>query len=382
MIFRIFQFLDPFDYSRDFPGDLAVGTCLRLVVHRRNQIVFLIAASLFLLLGSCIPGAASIFPSWALAAHSTPPKLATRNFSLGATTLPRGMNLVKSTAGRTSPQIANQSLPPVNFDEQLGLTYSQNLTSLSYNVTAVAQADAYGYGPAYLLNGLSDRGFWYQVGLSWDWPFSAGGYTSGFNFNYEVFNSSGQSVFPQSGGGGLTVFSGSVNQGDTVLLNLYLSGGQVFMYSRDWNTNATAYQDYGAFGATTFLGLTNSSNLHGFFTGPMTEMYRASAYYGQESKVSFNNPQSSISSGILWIDEWELSTNTTLFAHASHELNYSSPGQLQFFSSDGATIGSDSFQFITGATSIFGITMSYAVQAGGTGTRLRQWFTTPMGLAT
>jgi hypothetical protein len=37
-------------------------------------------------------------------------------------------------------------------------------------VTAVAQTDASsGYGPAYLLNGLTDKGYWYQVGLAWNW---------------------------------------------------------------------------------------------------------------------------------------------------------------------------------------------------------------------
>jgi hypothetical protein len=164
--------------------------------------------------------------------------------------------------------LVNLSLPAANYDEQLGLTYSQNVTGLSYNVTAVQQSDAYGYGPSYLLNGLSDKGFWYQVGLSWDWPFSQGGYTPGFNFNYEVSNSSGQSVFPPSGGGGLVAYSGTVNQGDTVLLSLYFSGGVVFMYSLDWNTSATAIQDFGTQGASTFLGLKNSTNSHGFFTGP------------------------------------------------------------------------------------------------------------------
>ncbi|MDA4129646.1 MAG: hypothetical protein OK457_02635, partial [Thaumarchaeota archaeon] len=265
------------------------------------------------------------------------------------------------------PLQANLSLPKANYDQQLGLTFSQNFTNLSYNVTAIEQSDSYGYGPAYLLNGLSDKGYWYQVGLSWDWPFSAGGYTSGFNFVYEVFNSSGNSVFPQGGGGGLTAYSGPVNPGDSVLLNLYFSGGQVLMYSKDWNTGSTAYQNYNAAGASTFMGLPLNANSNGFFSGPMTEMYRVSPFYGQETKVSYTNPKSSLSTGTMWIEERNVVTNITLFAQASHLLSFSSPGLLQFLSSNGATIGADAFQFITGATSIFGITLSYAIQAGGVG---------------
>ncbi|MDA4129698.1 MAG: hypothetical protein OK457_02900, partial [Thaumarchaeota archaeon] len=83
--------------------------------------------------------------------------------------------------------------------------------------------------------------------------------------------------------------------------------------------------------------------------------------------VSYTNPKSSLSTGTMWIEERNVVTNVTLFAQASHLLSFSSPGLLQFLSSNGATIGADAFQFITGATSIFGITLSYTVQAGGVG---------------
>ena len=51
------------------------------------------------------------------------------------------------------------------YDEQLGTTFTQNFTSLAYKVTALAQTGTDGYGPAYLLNGLGNTGYWYQVGL-------------------------------------------------------------------------------------------------------------------------------------------------------------------------------------------------------------------------
>ena len=201
----------------------------------------------------------------------------------------------------------------------MGITFGQNFAALSYNVTAVQQNDSDGYGPAYLLNGLSNQGYWYQVGISWDWPFPSGGYTSGFYFNYEVFNSTGQSVFPAGGSGGVTAFTGLVNQGDIVLLNLYISGGVVFMSARDLNTSVGATQDYTAEGASTFIGMSSPENSFGFFTGLMTEQYHASPYYGPFSEVTYSDFSTAIVSATMWIDEWNPSSNQIVFSGASSD---------------------------------------------------------------
>src|SRR5437667_2215283 len=158
----------------------------------------------------------------------------------------------------------SSSIPPANYDEQLGTTFTQNFVSIAYNVTAIAQSDTNGYGPAYLLNGLGSTGYWYQVGISYDWPFTAGGYNPGFGMNYEVFDSQGASVFPSSGGG---LSSIQVNPGDMVLLNLYFSGRNVVMLARDWNTGSTASHTFSAARATSFLVLTSAfANQNGLFT--------------------------------------------------------------------------------------------------------------------
>ena len=226
-------------------------------------------------------------------------------------------------------------------------------------MTAVEQSDSYGYGPAYFLNGLSDQGYWYQVGLSWDWPFQAGGYNSGFNFLYETFNSAGQSIFPSQGGSGILSYSGPVNQGDNVLLDLYFSNGQVYMYSQDWNTGAAASESFSAESATTFVGISGATaNSHGFFTGPMTEQYHVSAYYGSESDVTYSDPDFGLSSAMMWADEYVPSTNQSLFGAASPELSYSNPNQFQYFSTNGASAASDAYEFTTGSNALTGITMS------------------------
>ena len=282
-----------------------------------------------------------------------------RSFHAPASKLPFDHSLIGGNAALP---------PPAIYDEQMGLTFGQDFASLSYNVTAVEQNDSNGYGPAYLLNGLSDEGYWYQVGISWDWPFSNGGYTSGFNFNYEVFNSTGQSIFPGNVSG-LTAFSGPVNQGDIIELNLYISGGVVFMSAEDLNSSIIATQDYTAEGALTFIGLSSSQNNFGFFTGLMTEQYHASPYSGPFSEVTYSNPSTAITTATMWIDEWDPSADKVVFSGASSEIQYTNPDMFQFYSAGGATEGSNAFEFITGATFLMPITLSYSVLSGGTAYR-------------
>jgi hypothetical protein len=277
--------------------------------------------------------------------------------------------LLRLYASRSSP---TSSSNPENL-EQLGISFTQDFQSLAYKVTAVQQTGADGYGPAYLLNCLSDRGYWYQVGFSWNWggSFATSGYTPGFNFNYEVFDPSGNSIFPAGGGGGLSPFSRSVNQGDTVLLSLYFSSnGQVEMLALDQNTEAQAGETYSAKGATYFVGtLLTPANSQGFFTGLMTEWYHTDQYYGNEQKVVYSAYGFSISSAWMWIDEFNAQNKSQMlfFDQTSSPVSYSNPTQMQKFSSHGATEYSDAYQFITGSLSTVALTLSYAVQDGGTG---------------
>jgi hypothetical protein len=246
--------------------------------------------------------------------------------------------------------VSLDSPPPANYDEQLGLTFTQNFSSLVYNVTAVEQNDTYGYGPAYLLNGVTNTGYWYQAGLSFDWPYINGGYTAGFNFNYEVFNNHGKSIFPVSGGGGLDSFNGTVNDGDNVLLNLYFSSGNVTMYAYDWNTNASAEETYTAVGASLFEGQTSTwVATNGFFTGLMTEWYHPNPYYGGEAQVVYNDASFALSSGWFWADEGVPSNGTVLF-EGSQNISFSNSTQLQYFTTNGAVEAASGYLFMTGGT--------------------------------
>jgi len=248
----------------------------------------------------------------------------------------------------TSLQLSS-SIPAAKYDEQLGTTFTQNFASLAYNVMAVAQSDTYGYGPAYLLNGLGDTGYWYQIGLSYDWPFTAGGYNPGFGMNYEVFDPQGGSIFPSSGGGLSTI---QVNPGDTVLLSLNFSasGRDVVMMAKDRNTQSANSVSFSSEKATSFKGLTNSFEQNGFFTGLMTEWYHVEPYLANEGEVAYSTNTKPLSSAWMWMDEFSVAGAGLVFSDATRlPVTFSSsPSQLQPFHSNGAYEAVDSFEFVTG----------------------------------
>lgn len=276
------------------------------------------------------------------------------------------------SAGAGQPRAAPPP-QPINgtlYDEQLGLSFTQSFTAMLYNVTAVAQSDPQsGTGPAYLLNGLTDKGYWYQVGLSWDWP----GAQIDFAMNYEVFSPNGSSVDPVGGGGGIFYFDGPVNPGDTVALDLYLSSGQAVMLAKDYNTGAYALQSFSAEGASTFVGEGSSSNHNGFFTGLMTEWYHGAAYYGDEQQVTYSSGFA-LTSAWMWMDEFSCtnanctSVSLLFYDQTNAPVPFTPPNQLVKFSSHGATEYADAFTFITGSAPtkpLVALTVSYSVVGGG-----------------
>jgi len=256
------------------------------------------------------------------------------------------MGLSVPLPGAQAPSSANPS-----YDEQLGMTFTQDQSALNYNVTALAQTDANGYGPAYILNGLISLGYWYQVGISYHWPGASGGYEPTFAFSYQVFGPNGNPVYPSSGGSGLGTFSKVVDSGDSVLLSLTFSGPSVVMLAQDWNTGATAKASYSSLGASRFVGDTSSpSSSTGFFTGLMTEWYHVLPYSGNEGKVTYTNTVSALSSAWMWIDEFNPSSSgSPVFINQTRSpVTFANAQQLYPFSSNGATMYGSAHQFITG----------------------------------
>jgi len=250
------------------------------------------------------------------------------------------------------------------YDEQVGVTFTQDFSKLAFNVTAVAFTDPNGVGPGYLVNGLTDQGYWYQVGLSYDWPLTVGGFNPGFSMNYEVFDNTGVSVDP-SNGGGLKPFSGPVNAGDIVLLSLSCASKSVVMRAMDLQTGATSSHSYSGQGST-FVGLRSSlSSQLGFFTGLMTEQYHSMPYHGTGLPVTYNETGVTLSSAWMWMDEWNTDPNNyqSVFRDNTTRPVALDNSLSKYFTSNGTAEMANAHELVTGLTPVTFPTLDAGPQA-------------------
>ena len=219
--------------------------------------------------------------------------------------------LLMSLLGASLP-----SFPQAQWDEQAGLSLTSNFTTLEYNLTLVAQKDSNGCGPAYLLNGLTNLGYWYQIGISYDWCRTSGAYVSGFYSNYQVFSPNDVQLYPMKNTGGIMSFNGQIYPGDLIKLNLTLENGTVAMTAKDMNTGSYAGTSFASYGATKFIGNPSApQNQNGFFTGVMTEWYHLNQYYGTEQPLYYNIYCNGTCQygGWLWADQFYSNNgNTTI----------------------------------------------------------------------
>lgn len=186
-----------------------------------------------------------------------------------------------------------------SYDQQVTFTFSQDFGSLSYNVTAVPQADSSGYGPAYLLNGHSDTGYWYQIGLAYNWPLASGtSYDSGFHFIWEVFDANGTTNNPS-----LSNVPDNVLANDTVNLSLYFNGASVVMTALDLNTRASMTQSYTAAGGSRFVGSPSVSSTT-TPTSLMTEWYHPNPNWTTMKQVIYSESTTTVVSGWACVSEY------------------------------------------------------------------------------
>ena len=245
------------------------------------------------------------------------------------------------------------------YDEQLWLGFQQNFTSsLSYNVTVLAQNDSFGYGPVYLLNGLSDKGYWYQTGVAWNFPTGVGSlFNAGFRFVYEVWDTSTRaSVYPLVGATVPQRFN--ANDGDKVLLSLTVAGGQIAMQAADWNTGAQARASFNSYGAAQFLGFKDA--VSPFPSSLLTEWYHVLPYFCTERPVAYSNTLVSMATAWMHIDEWNLtgvplqqrfnssdSRQCCILETGYQGFGFNDPAALQSLSANGTTVYADANEFLT-----------------------------------
>lgn len=238
------------------------------------------------------------------------------------------------------------------YVEQLAVTFSgaNSYTNLSYNISAVEQTNTNGYGPAYILNGLSNKGFWYQVGLSYDW--NGQNVSSGFKMAYEIWSLNGLSVFPVNHTLGQMPFSCAVKPGDTVGVSIKLFGGNVVLEAMDFNSGCSANLSYSSEGATSFVGSTYlNANSNGFFTGLMTQWHSPTVQFFAQNVVNYTSVWTKTNStpqvpptGLVWIAAYSSSPST----YAAYDA-YPSSGNTETLTYQGAAVSYENGVFKTGS---------------------------------
>ena len=217
----------------------------------------------------------------------------------------------------TTPDVSsNQTGARALYDDQVFFDFDQNFSSLAFNVTAVKQNDSYGFGPAYLLDALSNKDYWYQVGVSWDWAVDDGStYFPGFSFNFEAWNSAGRPL-PSRYSTDYYSFPIDINAGDQIQLKINFTGNSIGTFADDLNTDSYEYRTYPALNATQFIP-NNFVNHTSFPTGVLMEWYHVNPYQCTRQSVTFSSKVTSVAKVQYCVDEWNFSSVSPRFYFTS-----------------------------------------------------------------
>jgi hypothetical protein len=229
--------------------------------------------------------------------------------------------------------------PSPSYDEQAVLFDPSSTTAISADANVSNDTDSNGYGAAFLVNALSTTGYWYQVGIAFDWGWESG-YLPGFVFVYSMYA-------PGEGTNSPSVFcmeQVAAPSGDSVALRIGLQGATVVLSLSEPAGSLVDSVLLSAYGASAFVGAPGAS-ASGFFTGWMTEWRHSEAYYGPSAHASYLLSSTSTMAD-FGIGEYDASTGQTIFGQESQQSL--ACGCQQSFSYEGVTETASPSEFTTG----------------------------------
>ncbi len=155
--------------------------------------------------------------------------------------------------------------------------FNTSLTHLSVETKAIAQTQnnkTDGCGPSYLLNGYTANGYWYQIGLAYNYNCTNNNVSlanKGFKVVYEVYHGLNENITVGCQANGsyhacFEPFSNTVNDNDTIILNLTIIGKNIQILAYDINTSAEFIMNLSSNNATTFVQGSGP-----YYTGILTE---------------------------------------------------------------------------------------------------------------
>ncbi len=208
---------------------------------------------------------------------------------------------------------------------QEGATISQingsapsGVKSLSVDIPLVSSP----YPIGYELNGLTNRGDWYQIVVGDNWPGCSG---------YEMITEVWDNVQGSGPVGCDTTVS--MTTGDLIRLGLnFTSSGAICMDLSDVTRSRShsICQAQPDPGATKFVTLSSVSDPNGYFTGPMTEIANTTASscpdYTRMPLVNYDWPAVfGITSYLPWSDEFELIGGSVCYSSGGGAISFA-PG--------------------------------------------------------
>ncbi len=161
-----------------------------------------------------------------------------------------------------------------------GMRFVNNVSAVSYSLVPTAQYSYVGgdngRGPIYLLNGLTNKGYWFQLGVGYN-------NGTGYYITYAIYPPNNPSYTLKNGTVNLT---SQIHPGDTVILQMQVKSNRVYLYAADLNSHGVFYYNYTANNATTFVGQPTSRTFF-FFTGIMTEWWHNASYFQPQYRVTY-----------------------------------------------------------------------------------------------
>jgi hypothetical protein len=201
------------------------------------------------------------------------------------------------------------------FSQFNGSTSQGGVKSLSVDVPLVSSV----YPIGYELNGLTNRGDWYQIVVGDNWPGCPG-----LEMITEVWDNL------QNGGPVGCDATVVMSAGDLIRLGLNFTSSTSICMDLSDVTRSRSHsicQAQPNSGASEFVTLPSSSDTHGYFTGPMTEIANISATscpdYTHMPLVNYEWPSAfGISGFVPWSDEFEFVSGTLCYSEQSAQVTF------------------------------------------------------------
>jgi hypothetical protein len=244
------------------------------------------------------------------------------------------------TIGLYAEGASSTSEPSPTYDEQAVLFDPAGGASVASTIQVSTDVDGHGYGAAFLVNALSSAGYWYQVGVAYDWGWQSG-YLPGFAFIYSIYAPGAPSNSPTS----ICLERVSVQTSEPVELSIQLLNGTIRVGLAQPGPGVLSTEVFGTNGATSFEGTTRA-NSYGFFSGWMTEWRHAQPYYGPSATANYSLVPAQ-STAYFAVGETDESNGTLVFGQSS------SPADLdcmctQTFDYQGVSLTATSSTFTSG----------------------------------